>query len=62
MTKYQPATAASNALVRPRCTKCSTPALLIGIELEKPGYDLNTFECPSCGQMETSITKAAAPL
>src|SRR4051812_42129202 len=48
MTLYQPATAASNALVRPPCTKCDTPTLLMGIESGKPGYDLNPFECPKC--------------
>jgi len=57
MTKYQPVTAASNALVRPPCPKCGMKTDLIGIEAEKPGYDLNTFECPACGQFETSVTK-----
>jgi hypothetical protein len=57
MTTYQPATAASNALVRPPCTKCSTPTLLMGIESDKPGFDLNTFECPMCGHFETTVTE-----
>jgi hypothetical protein len=62
MTEYQPATPASNALIRPPCTKCGSPTLLIGIELEKPGYDLNTFECQRCGQFETSVTRTGASL
>jgi len=57
MTTYQPATAASNALVRPPCTKCGTPTLLMGIESDKPGFDLNTFECPKCGHFETTVTE-----
>ena len=60
MTIYQPATAASNALVRPPCTRCGTPTLLVGIESDKPGFDLNTFECPKCGQLETTVTVAGA--
>jgi predicted RNA-binding Zn-ribbon protein involved in translation (DUF1610 family) len=59
MTIYQPATPVSNALVRPPCTKCGTPTLLIGIESDKPGFDLNTFECPKCGHFETTVTETA---
>ena len=62
MTRYQPATPATDAIVRPACTKCGTKTLLVGIESEKPGYDLNTFECPSCGQFETSVTRVGAAL
>jgi predicted nucleic-acid-binding Zn-ribbon protein len=60
MTKYQPATAATDALVRPPCTKCGTRTLLVGIEAEKPGFDLNTFECPKCGQHKTTVTRIGA--
>ena len=62
MTIYQPATPASNALARPPCGKCGTKTLLMGIELEEPGYDLNTFECPKCGHFETTVTKVGATL
>jgi rubredoxin len=34
----------------------------MGIEPGTPGYDLNTFECPRCGQFETSVTKIGAVL
>lgn len=57
MTKYQPATPASNALVRPPCTKCGNATVLIAIEPGEPRFDLNTFECPRCGQIETTVTK-----
>ena len=60
MTIYQPATAASNALVRPPCTKRGTPTLLIGIESDRPGFDLNTFEYPKCGQFDTTVTVTGA--
>ena len=58
MTKYQPATPATDAIVRPPCSACGTKTLLVGIETARPGYDLNTFECPRCGQFETSVTAA----
>ena len=60
MTKYQPATDASNGLVRPTCTKCGMKTDLVGIESGKPGYDLNTFECRRCGHHETSVTEIGA--
>jgi len=60
MTRYQPATAHSNAIVRPKCSECSTATLLIGIEPEpeRPGYELHTFQCPACEHYETAIGKA----
>ena len=60
MTKYRPATVASNALTRPPCVKCGMKTDLVGIEPEKPGFDLNTFECPRCGQLQTSVTNIGA--
>jgi len=62
MTKYQPATPATDAIIRPPCTKCGAGTLLLGIEPDTPGYDLNTFECPKCGQFETSISKIGAAI
>jgi hypothetical protein len=60
MTKYQPATAATDAIIRPPCSKCATNTHLVGIESDKPGYDLHTFECPECGQFETSVVATGA--
>ena len=36
MTLYKPATAHSNSIVRPACTKCGTATLLFGIEAGRP--------------------------
>jgi len=55
MTTYQPATPHSNAIGRPLCSKCRTQTRLIGIEPEKPGFELHTFECPKCHHFETSV-------
>ena len=34
------------------CPKCKTEMLVFGIEPEKPGRDLYTFECPACRHLE----------
>ena len=56
---FEPATAHSNAVVRPVCTVCGTATLLVGIESERRGYELRTFECPTCRQFETAVGKIA---
>ena len=33
--------------------------VLVGIEAERPGYELHTFQCPKCEHFETAIGKAA---
>ena len=64
MTLYKPA-AHSNSIVRPNCTKCGIATLVFGIEsADRPGYDLHTFECPNCknieeGRVETAIVAAS---
>ena len=37
MTRHQPATAHSNSIERPDCSRCGTAMLLFGIEAESPG-------------------------
>jgi hypothetical protein len=34
------------------CPKCKTEMRVFGIEPEKPGRDLYTFECPACLHLE----------
>ena len=34
------------------CSKCKTEMRVFGIEAEKPGRDLYTFECPACHHLE----------
>jgi hypothetical protein len=58
MTTYQPATAHSDSIKRPECSKCGTKLRLFGIEPERPGYELHSFECPNCNRIETAIGKA----
>ena len=55
---FEPASAHSNA-VRPVCSVCGTATLLVGIESERPGYELRTFECPTCRHFETAVGKIA---
>jgi ribosomal protein S27E len=58
MTTYQPRTAHSNSIVRPACLKCGTALRVFGIEPERPGYELLSFECPKCHHIQTEIGKA----
>ena len=57
MTRFQPATAHSNAIVRPPCPKCGTAMLLAYIEPERPGYETHTFECPRCEHSKSVVAK-----
>jgi hypothetical protein len=41
--------------VRPECPECTAQMYLARIELEKPGFDLRTFECPRCQHVETVV-------
>ena len=58
MTRYQPATAHSNSVTRPVCSKCGTAMLLFGTEAESPGHELLSFECLNCQNIETRIGKS----
>ena len=58
MTNYQPATPHSDSIERPNCSKCGTKMRLFGIEAERPGYELRSFECPKCNHVQTAIGKA----
>ena len=59
--EFAPATPHSNSIVRPSCSECGTATFLVGIEPEpeRPDYDLNTFQCPKCGNFEIAVGKAA---
>lgn len=42
---------------RPNCPRCDARMRLARIEPDKPGYDLRTFECGSCGHSTSIIAK-----
>lgn len=56
---FAPATPYSDSIERPSCSECGTATLLIGIEPERPGYEIQTFQCPNCEHFETVVGKAA---
>jgi hypothetical protein len=56
---FAPTTAYSDSLARPICSKCGTATILVGLEPERPGYELQTFQCPNCEHFETAVEKAA---
>jgi predicted RNA-binding Zn-ribbon protein involved in translation (DUF1610 family) len=47
-TRFQPATAASNPIIRPECPQCGTTMLLARIEPLDQEKEMHTFECPMC--------------
>jgi ribosomal protein S27AE len=58
MTLYQPATVHSDSIKRPTCSKCGSSTFLFGIEPEKPGHELWSFDCPKCHHIETVVGKS----
>ena len=56
------ATSHSASIVRPCCSECGTATFLVGIEPERPGYELRTFQCPKCEHFETAIGKPGMAL
>jgi predicted RNA-binding Zn-ribbon protein involved in translation (DUF1610 family) len=57
MIAYQPATPHWNSIQRPDCAECGTKMRLFGIEAERPGYELYSFECPNCDHIQVAIGK-----
>jgi hypothetical protein len=53
------ATPHSDFIVRPNCSECGAPTSLVGIEAERPGYELRTFQCLGCDNLEVVVGKAA---
>ena len=39
---FAPATAHPDSIARPSCSECGTATFLVGIESERPGYELHT--------------------
>jgi DNA-directed RNA polymerase subunit M/transcription elongation factor TFIIS len=40
---------------RPECPECSALMYLAVIEPGRPGFDLRTFKCPRCQQVESVV-------
>jgi len=56
---FAPATPHSDAIMRPSCSECGAATVLVGIEPDRPGYELHTFQCPRCENFELAVGKAA---
>ena len=41
--------------IRPPCSKCGRPLILTRIEPEEPGFDLRTYYCAACEDVEVII-------
>ena len=57
--EFAPITAHSDSIKRPSCSECGTATLLVGIESQRPGYELHTFQCPDCEHFETAVALAS---
>lgn len=57
MTRFEPATAGTDAIIHPPCRKCDSKMHLARIELEKPGHETRTFECPNCEHAVSVVAK-----
>jgi predicted RNA-binding Zn-ribbon protein involved in translation (DUF1610 family) len=57
MTTSQRAVSHSDSITLPVCPDCGMAMRLFGIEDEKPGYLLHSFECPACHEIGTDIVK-----
>ena len=53
----QPPTLFRDRLMEAPCTKCGAKMTLARIEPDKPGYDLRTFECTKCNNVDQYIVE-----
>ena len=47
-------------LMEAPCTKCGAKMVLARVEPAKPGYDLRTFECTKCNNVDQYIVEYEA--
>jgi transposase-like protein len=57
MPEYQPVSSAHiSAIERPRCPMCNQNRMLLSkLESGRSGVDHRTFECQTCGRVETTV-------
>ena len=48
-------TSHSASIVRPCCSECGTATFLVGIEAERPGYDLHTSSALSASNLKPLV-------
>jgi hypothetical protein len=47
----------AQSIVRPPCPRCNDRMMLTRIEPHTPGYELRTFECPTCDYSGGEVVK-----
>src|SRR6516165_9515584 len=50
------------AFERPACPKCKARMMLVSIEPERPGVDLNTYQCAVCNHVLTTLAAYEDPM
>jgi hypothetical protein len=47
---------------RPACPRCKARMMLVSIEPERPGVDLDTFQCAVCNHVLTTLAAHEDPM
>jgi hypothetical protein len=55
---YRPAMPPSNSIETLACPECGAGMWLFGIEADRPGRELLSFDCPQCQCIETKMRKS----
>jgi hypothetical protein len=50
------------AFERPACPRCKARMMLVSIEPERPGVDLDTFQCAVCNHVLTTLAAHEDPI
>jgi phage FluMu protein Com len=50
------------AFERPACPRCKARMMLVSIEPERPGVDLDTFQCAVCNHVLASLAAHEDPM
>ena len=62
LTQRPPSAIPQVVFERPACPKCKARMMLISIEPERQGVDLDTFQCAVCNHVLTALAAHEDPL
>jgi len=62
LTQRPPSAIPQVVFERPACPKCKARMMLVSIEPERQGVDLDTFQCAVCNHVLTALAAHEDPL